>query len=346
MKQIKLTVLLCALLPLQLIWAEAPAGYYSALENQSGTGLWTAIFNTIKSHTNVGYDGLYNVYPTSDLTGSNGVWDMYSTCTWTQGQKKCGSYSKVCDCYNREHSVPQSWFNEAQPMKSDAFHVYPTDGKVNGQRSNYPYGECSGGTNLGGKALGRLGTSTFSGYTNVGTVFEPDNQYKGDFARSYFYMVTCYYDKNFTQASEGTKVFTYSGGRAGFTPYAIALFMKWSREDPVSQKEIDRNDAVYAKQRNRNPFIDLPGLEEYLWGNKQGQSYSSQSTDLEEVEDPVLRVLTDGGVVRAQTWGAQALRVQVYSTDGRLVGQGTEVNLPGKGVYVIRTNNQSTRIVY
>ena len=272
-----------ALMSAMTVWANIPTGYYSSLEGKSGTALISAIYTLINPHTNVGYDGLYNVYPTSDVTGSNNVWDIYSTCTFTHGQKKCGSYSSVCDCYNREHSVPQSWFNEAQPMKSDAFHVYPTDGKVNGQRGNYPYGECSGGKNLGGNALGRCGTSTFTGYTNVGTVFEPDDQYKGDLARSYFYMVTCYNKTNFTQSSEGTKVFTYSSSTAGFTAYAIALFMKWTRQDPVSQKEIDRNEAIYAKQKNRNPFIDLPGLEEYLWGNKQGQTYSSKTTDLPQL---------------------------------------------------------------
>lgn len=274
MKKVSLIV---ALLSILSVRAEIPANYYDRLDGTSATGLVTAIFNTISNHTNVGYDGLYTVYPTSDLTGNNGVWDIYSTCGFTHGNKKCGNYGKVCDCYNREHSVPQSWFGEASPMKSDAFHVYPTDGKVNGQRSNYPYGECTSGTNLGGHALGRLGSSTFPGYTSVGTVFEPVDEYKGDLARTYFYMVTCYRNKNFTQSNEGAKVFTWSNSTAGLTPYAIALFLKWSREDPVSQKEIDRNEAIYNFQHNRNPFIDLPGLEEYLWGTKQGQIYSTDT---------------------------------------------------------------------
>jgi ATP-dependent DNA helicase RecQ len=112
------------------------------------------------------------------------------TCSWQHNQKKCGNYSTVCDCYNKEHSVPQSWFSSKSPMVSDAFHVYPTDGKVNGQRSNYPFGECTGGKTLTADALGRLGTSTFSGFS--GTVFEPVDDYKGDFARTYFYMATRY----------------------------------------------------------------------------------------------------------------------------------------------------------
>ena len=268
-------VCIACLMGAAMLYAEAPANYYTEAEGKSGEDLRQALYKIIKSHTNVGYDGLYNVYPTSDVTDDGKVWDMYSTCTWEHGKKQCGNYSKVCDCYNREHSVPQSWFNEANPMKADAFHVYPTDGKVNGQRSNYPFGECSGGKNLGGKALGRLGSSTFSGYS--GTVFEPDDQYKGDFARTYFYMATCYADKC---SSWGNSF----GSTSGLSSYGVNLFMKWHRNDAVSEKETNRNDAVYAKQKNRNPFIDHPELAEYIWGDKKGQAwYNNGGTPIEQV---------------------------------------------------------------
>ncbi len=271
-KQITLfcTIALCA----AAVHAEAPANYYAKAEGESGDDLRQALYEIIGSHTNVGYDGLYNVYPTSDVTADGKVWDMYSTCSFNTSDK-CSSYSRVCDCYNREHSVPQSWFNKANPMKSDAFHVYPTDGKVNGQRSNYPYGECSSGESLGGKALGRLGSSTFSGYS--GTVFEPDDQYKGDFARTYFYMATCYANK----CSSWGHTF---GSTSGLSTYGVNLFMKWHRNDAVSEKETDRNDAVYAKQKNRNPFIDHPELAEYIWGDKKGQKwYSNGQTPIKQV---------------------------------------------------------------
>lgn len=170
--------------------AEAPVDYYKSCEGKGGKALLSALYNVIGNHTVVSYDGLWNVYKTSDVRANGRVWDMYSTKEWVVGQQKCGNYKNVGDCINREHSFPKSWFNDAKPMYSDAFHLYPTDGKVNGQRSNYPYGECSGGTTLpsngGVKALGRLGKSTFAGYS--GTVFEPADEYKGDFARSYFYI--------------------------------------------------------------------------------------------------------------------------------------------------------------
>ncbi|MDE7141321.1 MAG: endonuclease, partial [Muribaculaceae bacterium] len=178
--------------------ADAPQGYYDSCEGKSGRALLQQLETVVGPHTNVGYDGLWSVYKTSDIRPEDGtVWDMYSTKRWTFGTSQCGNYKNVGDCYNREHSMPKSWFSEGQPMKSDAFHVYPTDGKVNGQRSNHPYGECASGTTLPAngsvKALGKLGSSTFPGYS--GTVFEPVDEYKGDFARTYFYMAAAYNSK-------------------------------------------------------------------------------------------------------------------------------------------------------
>lgn len=170
--------------------------------------------------------------------------------------------------------MPQSWFNEGSPMKSDAFHVYPTDIRMNSLRSSYPYGENNAAKGCATYGYGSVGTSTFPGYT--GTVFDPGEggeygSYKGDLARTYFYMATRYRTTNFTSGSGGTS-FTYSGGVANLTPYMRDLMLKWHREDPVSEKELKRNNAIYAHQHNRNPFIDYPELVEYIWGTKAGQT--------------------------------------------------------------------------
>lgn len=340
----KHTILFCAIaLCAAGLRAEAPANYYASAEGKTGEALRQALYEIISGHTDVGYNGLYNVYPTSDVTTDGKVWDMYSTCTWEHGKKQCGNYSSVCDCYNREHSVPQSWFKEAKPMVSDAFHVYPTDGKVNGQRSNYPFGECSGGKNLGGKALGRLGSSTFSGYTGI--VFEPDDQYKGDFARSYFYMVTCYANKNFTQADNGNKVFTFSSSKAGFTTYAVNLFLKWHRNDPVSEKETNRNDAVQAKQRNRNPFIDHPELAEYIWGDKKGQAwYNNGSTaiktstiaGLEIYPNPAKDFVTITAESDEISYSIVSLSGQTFAQGNITSGQTISLENLQTGVYLLK----------
>ena len=256
--------------------AAEPSGYYDACHGKGGEALLTALHQKIGSHTTVSYNGLWNVYETSDVRPDGTVWDMYSTKNWGKPSqaKHCGNYSSVGDCINREHSMPKSWFNDASPMYSDAFHLYPTDGKVNGQRSNFPYGECANGTTLPSngnvKALGKLGTSTFAGYS--GRVFEPDDEYKGDFARSYFYMATAYNDRVANWNSDMLAGNDYPV----FSSWALNLLLKWHRQDPVSDKERTRNDAVYAHQRNRNPYIDHPELVEYVWGDKKTMTWNGE----------------------------------------------------------------------
>ncbi|OFY71803.1 MAG: hypothetical protein A2265_01200, partial [Bacteroidetes bacterium RIFOXYA12_FULL_33_9] len=168
----------------------------------------------------------------------------------------CGNYNSENDCYNREHSWPQSWFDESSPMVSDLFHVYPTDGYVNGKRANYPYGEVNSPnwTSMNGS---KLGTCSYPGYTGI--VFEPIDAYKGDFARTYFYMSTRYYGED-----AGWTGSPMVNG-AELEPWAMKMMLEWSDADPVSQKEIDRNNAVYGIQNNRNPFIDHPEYAMEIW---------------------------------------------------------------------------------
>ena len=278
-------------------WAEAPANYYRDCENKSGKTLLESLHNAIRNPEVVGYKGLWTLYMTSDVDENGKIWDMYSTKRWTPGAEQCGNYTSVGDCYNREHSMPKSWFNDALPMYADAFHIYPTDGKVNGQRSNYPYGECEGGTTLGTnagvQALGRLGKSTFPGY--AGTVFEPVDDYKGDFARSYFYMAACYYDRISSWDSEmlgGTNF-------PAFTGWALDLLLKWHAQDPVSDKERNRNDVVYANQGNRNPFIDYPSLVDHIWGTSDSEPWHSGDTPAPEINRPSAAEAIDLGYAAA-----------------------------------------------
>ena len=267
--------------------AQVPAEYqtkYAGLVGKSGASLFSQLESIAaygyQSHS---YNDLWTFFLTTDLDADGKIWDMYSTCTFTPKKNQCGSYSSVCSCYNREHSLPKSWFggSDSNAPGTDLFHLYPTDGKVNGQRSNNAFGECANGTSEGPKALGKLGASTLPGYTNISPVFEPDDQYKGDFARSYFGMLVRYGTSfAFNQADGGVTMFSNSGkninagNHFGLTDYSIALLMKWTRQDPVSTKETNRNNGIQQTQGNRNPFIDCPVLAEYLWGNKVGQAVS------------------------------------------------------------------------
>lgn len=323
LRYLKGAVLALALASTAVAFAAEPAGYYSTCENKSGAALLSALCKKVGDHTVVSYNGLWSLYKTSDVYPDGTIWDMYSTKHW-KPNTTCGNYSKVGDCYNREHSFPKSWFNDAKPMYSDAFHLYPTDGKVNNQRSNYPYGECANGTTLPSsgsvKALGRLGDCTFPGYS--GTVFEPDDQYKGDFARSYFYMAAAYNDKI---AGWNSKMLAGNSYPA-FSPWAINLLLKWHREDPVSQKELDRQEVVYGAQHNRNPFIDHPELAEYIWGNKKGQNWSANIS-----ADPAFLLPTDGSTVDFGVTAVGLARTKAVTVKAEGLKEAISVSVSGAG---------------
>ena len=267
--------------------ASLPA-YYEDIQGKSGKSLFDAVQKVTKEgYTSLGYDGLWGAFKTTDKKSNGKVWDMYSDCSWTFGSDQCGSYSSECDCYNREHSIPKSWFGGSTSGPGcDIFHLVPTDGKVNGMRSNYAFGEVSsasytydGAKKGSAKSITIIGGNTIAGNTGTtiscsGTVFEPRDEYKGDFARGYMGSLLKWAgDQSFT-TGEGSKIFTtnFTTGSFGLTKYGVALLMKWHRQDPVSQKEVARNNGIQQTQGNRNPFIDYPYLAEFIWGEKAGES--------------------------------------------------------------------------
>ncbi len=248
--------------------AAIPDNYYNSVDGKSSPdAILTTLCSIIDNHNVIAYSGLEPYYEQTDFYNDT-LWDMYSTCTFYMSHANVPQ-SAVCDGWNKEHLVCQSWLGSG-PMVSDLFNVYPTDARINNLRSNYPYGVV--GTNSGftkdpnHHGLGKLGSSTTSG---IGTCYEPDDAYKGDFARSFMYMVARY-RSNSLNSGNGSKMFTSSP--TNFTAYSLSFLLDWHRQDPVSQKEIDRNQAVYSIQNNRNPFIDYPELAEYIWGNKVGQT--------------------------------------------------------------------------
>ena len=264
--------------------------YYKDINGKSGKSLFDAVHVVAKvGYSSLGYSGLWTAYKTTDVRDNGKIWDMYSDCSWTVGSDQCGSYNNECDCYNREHSIPKSWFGGSESGPGcDIFQVVPTDGYVNNRRSNYAFGEVSSagytydGAKLGSaKSITITGGNTIAGNTGTsvscsGTVFEPRDEYKGDFARGYFGTMIKWANGDYTAftTGDGGKIFStnYSTGAFGLTKYGVALLMKWHRQDPVSQKEIDRNNGIQQTQGNRNPFIDYPYLAEYIWGEKAGET--------------------------------------------------------------------------
>ena len=258
--------------------ADIPNGYYNNAIGKQDAELMTALESIIFEHTLLGYNYLWDCYPSTDA-GDDGYYiDMYSTCKYDHDTYHPGNASYVGQGLNREHSFPKSWFGgEIAPMFTDLMMIIPADAYVNQRRSNYPYGVCAGGityTNddLGVTMLGKLGTSTYNGYT--ATVYEPDDEYKGDFARIYFYMVTCYNDS--VGHWPGSGQLDKNNGYKAFSNWSMQMLMEWHRADPVSLKEISRNDSVFKLQGNRNPYVDCPELAEYIWGSKQNTEWSGE----------------------------------------------------------------------
>ena len=245
--------------------AQPPSGYYNTAEGKTGAEQKTALYNIIKNHTVKSYDYLWTAFQTTDKTAANKVWDMYSNCSFTFVTNQCGNYTNECDCYNREHSFPASWFNDASPMYTDLFHMVPTDGKVNGERGNYPFGEVNSPSYTSGNGS-KKGPCSYPGYT--GTVFEPVDEYKGDFARNYFYMATRYENviAGWSAYSTEADAVLQNNSYPVFETWFINMLAAWHVADPVSQKEIARNNAVFNIQGNRNPFIDRPEWVYTVWG--------------------------------------------------------------------------------
>lgn len=256
--------------------AQAPAGYYNSANGLSGASLKTALSSIITSgHQDKGYSGLWTGYKTTDIDknyeNDGSIMDIYSEkpsgtdpYKYTPGTNQCGTYSMEGNCYNREHIVPQSLFSEAAPMVSDIHFIRATDGKVNGMRSNYPFGKVGTATfiSLNGS---KLGSSISSGY--AGTVFEPIDEFKGDVARMIFYFVTRYQSK-LSSFSSGNML--GSSTFPGLQTWELNVLLAWHNQDPVSQAEINRNNASYTYQGNRNPFIDNPNYVSQIWGSNPG----------------------------------------------------------------------------
>ena len=283
----RIVLLSCFMIVTAMTWAQGPYNsgeYYKAADGKKGAELKTALCGIIYNRTEESYDDLWNDFKKTDKRSDGKVWDMYSGISnfVFDTDKDTGTAGSEGKYYNREHSFPRSWFGGAvTPMNTDLFHLYPTDKVVNGKRANWPFGETDGanyGSDKGYISEGgfsKLGANTYADYS--GMVFEPNDLYKGDLARTYFYMVTCYEEKlsDWYKIGEKGATATIDGSTyPGFQVWQLNMLMNWAANDQVSEKEYNRNIAVCGIQKNRNPFIDYQGLEQYIWGSMKEEAFS------------------------------------------------------------------------
>ena len=292
--------------------ADSLPAYYESIDGTSGKELMGAIQRVAKQGYRADdfrYDSVWLAFKHTDLRPDSYIWEIYSDCDFVYEKDRTSNTTQTGECkgYNREHAMCQSWFGTTslagQEMSSskknspgsDIFHIYPASYGMNSRRGNRPYGEVLTAANVSGNGT-KYGTpvQTISVTNSVAgayvegsitlstNVLEPADEYKGDIARSYFgTMVKWAGEWTFNRNENGRVIFDAtidadthyaSENNYGLTPYGLALLLKWHRQDPVSQKEVDRNNGIQLTQGNRNPFIDYPYLAEYIWGERSGQT--------------------------------------------------------------------------
>ncbi|EMY82197.1 secreted endonuclease I [Psychroflexus gondwanensis ACAM 44] len=298
-RKVKLFTSSLLLMLITFTYAQAPSGYYESTDGLLSYELKTVLKiiiddigdgNGFPSHQDQGYGALYDAYAAENSGDSDDyfendgtVLDMYSerslgidNYNYEHFENNCGNYSDEGDCYNREHLVPQSTFNSASPMKNDYFHVVPSDGAVNGARGSFPFGEVTN-PNYTSTNGSKRGSNTFPGYTGI--VFEPIDEFKGDIARAVLYFAIRYEDE--FSSSWRTNEVLADNPQDFFVDWYLALLLSWHLNDPVSEREIDRNNNGYQFQSNRNPLIDRPEFAVMIWGDFTDNEPPSAPSDLQ-----------------------------------------------------------------
>lgn len=335
----RLSCALCCLLLLAFapLWAQPAEGYYSSANGLKDAELKTALHGIIREHTELSYSDLWTAFRKTDCRPDGFVWDMYSSATnyvFGTNQDK-GSHSKEGQTYNREHSFPKSWFGgNVTPMYTDLFHLVPTDSYVNQMRNNYPLGDVKTATYTSQGEFSKLGICADTGYSGV--VFEPADEYKGDFARIYFYMATCYEDvnKSWYHNAVASDILDPTGYYQFYQPWYVQVLLKWHRADPVSQKEIDRNNAVDSLQHNRNPFVDYPALVDFIWGEYVGNPVDFQALQLYSHD-------YDGAINGMPSLRSDKLELlEIYDLSGRLVKSFS------RGIYIVVYRDKEGNLIY
>lgn len=302
-------------------FAQPPAGYYNTA---TGTGytLKTQLYNIINGHNDRGYAGLYVTYTTSDkdfyYENDGTMLDVYTEqpngaeCEFTYGVNQDDGTlgNNECERYNREHLIPQSVFGSATPMYSDAHFVLPSDKRVNAQRGDLPFGKVNiaNWTSLNGSKRGsNLDSGYSAGYSS--TVFEPIDEFKGDIARCLLYFATRYEN---VVAGYSFPMFNNTSNQVFSQPF-LNILLTWNAQDPVSPREIARNNAIYARQGNRNPYIDNNTYVTSIWGTTLANQTFDTITSVIVFPNP-----TNNHSVTV-SGGSSFDTIEMYTINGQLI---------------------------
>jgi endonuclease I len=302
------------------VGSNIPEGYYSMANGQQRE-LMTQLHEIINDHIPIFYSQIWTVIGLADRQFNGTIWDVYSSlpCSeppyefeYSDDQDKGDDTNQEGAFYNREHAWPSSWWggSNTDTMFTDVHHIFPCDKVVNAQRGNNPFGVVGSieWTSLNGSLLG----NNNYGEEFTGTVFEPIDAYKGDFARAWFYFVTRYQHRLVDWADDYMVNLVLNGNDwPAFKPWVLEMLLEWHRNDPVSQKEIIRNDAIWLNQGNRNPYVDYPEFVEKVFSAVTSER-RTLAQDIRLYPNPFSESLC----VASPT---QGLSIRVYDSMGREV---------------------------
>ncbi len=334
------------LIALTISAEQMPEGYYNSIDGKKDAALKTAISKVIcggrrykynaqdgKTHSEDKVDsctgdtlwkkgepryGTWHAFPVTDVESDGSIWDMYSNI-----KRYCPIDGGSAASVDIEHSLPKSWWGgEAGCLSafSDLYILNPSDHMTNTNKSNYPPGVLADSSKVNNGVF-FMGTDKTWG----GLAFDVIDEYKGDFARAYFYTATAY--ENVTWVADYKK-YINNDSYLGFTDHLIEVLLAWHRKDPVSEKEVNRMDIVSSIQHNRNAFIEYPDLVEYIWGNKKGEAvdlskltcttdgtYNFPVSATNPLAHEAKEVTKDGFVANWSNTGAASYELNVFTRE-------------------------------
>ena len=298
--------LIAAMCSMSLLAEEIPTGYYDAIQGTQDSVLKSTLFSIIKGGERYFYGvnqyhstanppewekgdlkgyGTWYAFPLTDMHPDGIIWDMYSNCVRYYPKERGESGCSL----NIEHCLPKSWWGtgaQTDTIYRDLFNLNPSDAQANSNKNNYAPGHVVKGDKFDNSSF-RMDSKKQSQYGYI--CWEPAEEYRGDFARTYFYMATAYEAQNWDPTYSA---YINNDSYLRFTPTIVQVLLDWHRADPVSDKEICRADQISTIQGNRNPFIDYPELIEYIWGDKKGQAIDLSALTCEFISgqcpDPIV----------------------------------------------------------
>jgi len=296
-------------------FAQIPAGYYNTAVGKKQAELKTALYLKIKT-ANVpsygsGAGSTWAAFAKTDVRPEDGtVWDMYSA------NHVAFNGTSAASGMNIEHSFAKSWWGDGRQAAQDVMHLAPSNSTANSAKGSWPMAVVDGTTSFSNGVI-KVGKSN-SRAGGVIDAWEPADEYKGDFSRAYMYMVTAYED--YATLWTGNSVNQLDNNTYPvFEQWTVDLLLKWSKQDPVSTKEVNRNNEVYKIQGNRNPYIDYPLMAEYVWGSLTTVPFTTEGVvDYPYLSSPNNGTLVDFGKVAFQQSTRATLIIKALNLTGDL----------------------------